>query len=127
MNDSFCFLFQSNLLKQTRMIYENNVHQCHFCPMGFSNPRALERHLFQVHPQIPPNYLKMMTGASPAVTEKLKQMVGLAQVPPMPESSERMETSSRASKLMDKINNLQAMRLDKQIKNEPKSPSISGM
>ncbi|XP_076110794.1 ras-responsive element-binding protein 1-like isoform X3 [Mytilus galloprovincialis] len=123
-------ILKANLLQQTRVMYENSVHQCQFCPMGFSNPRALERHLWQNHPQLTslldPSYLKSLSGINPTVTEKLKQTVNLRlPVQPPSENLDDNETSSRSSKLMDKINNLQAMRMENQIKTEPRS-SISG-
>lgn len=111
-------------------MYENSVHQCQFCPMGFSNPRALERHLWQSHPQLTtlldPTYIKSLAGTSPSVTDKLKQAVSLRLPIQTPSENSENEESTRSSKLMDKINNLQAMRLDKQVKIEPRSPSTSG-
>ncbi|XP_060065656.1 ras-responsive element-binding protein 1-like [Ylistrum balloti] len=35
-----------------KVTYDNTLHQCQFCPMGFSSQRVLDRHIWQLHPQI---------------------------------------------------------------------------
>lgn len=111
-------------------MYENSVHQCQFCPLGFSNPRALERHLLQSHPQLAtlldPTYIKSLSGTSPSVTDKLKQAVSLRLPIQTPSENSENEESTRSTKLMEKMYNVKAMRLDKPVKIEPRSPSTSG-
>lgn len=40
---SFCFQNSRSI------IYDTNVYQCQFCPLGISSQRMLERHLVQDH------------------------------------------------------------------------------
>lgn len=40
---SFCFQNSRSI------VYDTNVYQCQFCPLGISSQRMLERHLLQDH------------------------------------------------------------------------------
>lgn len=39
-------------VNKQKITYDNSLQQCQFCPMGFSNQRILDRHVWQHHPQI---------------------------------------------------------------------------
>ncbi|XP_021349975.1 ras-responsive element-binding protein 1-like isoform X2 [Mizuhopecten yessoensis] len=115
-------MLSNNKLK---VMYDNTLHQCQFCPMGFSSQRVLDRHIWQLHPQIAEimgkHYFTPIL-PSPADKSMTSGNLRLPLKPPIGDGA--LDNRSQTPKLNNNSEMKKSAILDK-IKREASSPSGS--